>query len=226
MPDPIVPPVVVPPATLKVGDKEYTPEQIAELEKSVAEKEEQFKSLQSDYSKKSARLSELEKADLKSEANKINSGETDLSNLSDQQKEDLKYMADLGFITPKKLEEVVSKVKEETTKEVEEKLTKKEKLAQTEQKIKDLKVQYPFIDEDKLKEYLSERAKAGTLLTEEEGVTLLYRDNILANGVKPIELPGVESGKKGIIEEPKPKILPLGSAAMNERIAERLNKVS
>jgi len=73
---------------------------------------------------------------------------------------------------------------------------------------------------------LSERAKGGTVLTVDEAATLLYKDQFIANNIKPADLPGAEKGNKGTIEEPKPKILPLGSSAMSERIAERLNKVN
>jgi hypothetical protein len=221
------PEVVVPPTTMKVGDKEYTPEQIVELEKAAAEKDEvtnNYKSLQSDYSKKAEKAKLYD--ELQAKADDVIKGDVSASDMTAQEIEDLKYMSKLGFVPQKKLDEVIAKVKEETTKEVEEKLTRKEKLAQVEKEIDVLAGQHTFIVKDDLKKYMSDRAQNGTVLTPEDAVTLLYKDQILANGIKPEDLPGAAKVDKGKIEEPKAKILDLGSRAMNERMRERLTSIN
>lgn len=228
MPEPIVPEVPASPQTIKVGDKEYTPEQIEQLEQDAAKKaevEENYKNLQSDYSKKAQRLSELEKSDLKDKANDVISGDIDASELTEQEKDDLKYMSKLGFIPQKTFDEVISKVKEDTKKEIEGEMTKKELREKTEKEISDLAAKYSFVKPDDLKKYMSDRAEGGTILNADEAFTLLYKDQIIAEGIKPADLPGVENSKKGKQEEPKAKILPLGSKEMSEHLTERLIKV-
>lgn len=217
--------VVTPPATIKVGDKEYTPEQIEQLEKEKSELEESKKTLQSDYSKKAQRLSELEKSDLADKADDVIAGKISATTLTDQEKEDLGYMSRLGFVPQAKLDEVIKRVQEETEKKVEDKLTKTQRLAQTEKEIDNLASQHTFIDKEQLKKYLSDRAEGGTVLSTEEAVTLLYKDQIVAAGIKPADLPGVEPSKKQDIDPPAPKILPLGSKEMGDRIRERLETV-
>jgi type I site-specific restriction-modification system R (restriction) subunit len=220
-------PAAVAPTTIKVGDKEYTPEEIEKLEKSR-----DFFQTESQKVKEEMKTLQDSKAanDLSKTADDVISGKVSATELTAQQIEDLKYMESLGFITPKKLEEVISKVKEDTTKEVEEKLTKKELLEKTEKEIKDLKSQHDFIDEEELKKYMTERAEgkngSKAILSVEEAAMILYKAKFLASGIKPDDLPGMEKGKKQSIETPKPKVLTLGSRAMSEHLAEKLKKIS
>lgn len=225
MTEPVVPPVVDAPTTLKVGDKEYTPEEIQKLEESKA-----FFQTESQKAKEENQtLAEKAKSydELQTKADDVISGKISASELTEQEKEDFKYMGKIGYTTKADVEALIAKVKEDTTKEVEDKLTRSQKLAQVEKEIDNLASQNTFIDKEELKKYMSDKATAGTLLSTEEAVTLLYKDKIIANGIKPNDLPGVEADKKGKIEAPKGKILPLGSREMSEHLAERLsNKVS
>jgi len=212
-------------------DANQPSEREKELESQLAKAEEEKLNLRKGLDEKGVELNQA-KQKLAEKADDVISGKISATELTEQEKEDLGYMSKLGFVPQSKLDEVmkkvdetVAKVKEETTKEVEEKLTKKEKLAQVKQEIATLKNQYSFIDESELEKYMSERAIGGTILSAEEAVTLLYKDKILASGIKPADLPGAEKGGKQGIEEPKPKILPLGSREMGDRIAEKLVKV-
>lgn len=225
MPEEIVtPPVVDAPTTLKVGDKEYTPEEIQKLETSR-----DFFQTESQKAKDDNKtLAEKAKSydELQTKADDVIAGKISASELTEQEKEDFKYMGKIGYATKGDVEALIAKVKEDTTKEVEEKLTKKERLAQVESEINTLATQHTFIDKEELKKYMSDKATSGTLLSTEEAVTLLYKDKIIASGIKPEDLPGVEKGGKQGVETPPAKILELGSRAMSERIAERFNSVN
>lgn len=226
MPEEKDPAIVADPAptVFKVGEKEYTPEQIQKLEDDKAFFQTESQKAKEDNKTLGEKAQKYD--ELQSKADDVISGKISASELTEQEKEDFKYMGKIGYATKGDVEALIAKVKEDTTKEVEEKLTKKERLTQVEKEIDTLASQYTFIDKEELKKYMSEKATAGTVLTTDEAVTLLYKDKIIANGIKPADLPGVEKVDKGKPEEPKPKILELGSRAMSERIAERLNPVN
>lgn len=212
------------PAKIKVGEKEYTPEEIEKLEADRAKAEEDFKNLQADYTKKSQKLSEYEKGNLINKARDIASGDDDVKNLSEGELADMKYLEKLGFIPKSQLDSIIQKAKEDTTKEVEEKLTHQQRKEKLQTEITELTKQHSFIKETELKEYMAERAKNGTILTPEEAALILYKDSFIATGKKPDELPAFDKSGKGRNEAPEPdkKILDLGSREMNDRIKEKL----
>lgn len=219
------------PAAIKVGDKEYTPEQIAELETAKEESEAKYKSLQADYSKKAQRLAEIEKSGLVEKSDRILAGRTSASELSDEEVKDLEYMKKVGAITKEDLESILSKSDSEI-KSLREKLEAREQedknktLEQRKQQIQSqldaLSDKYSFIDKKELLSFMADKAKSGTILSPDDAAILKYRDKFAAAGVKPADLPSVEDTSKNRVDEPKPKIVPLKSSAMRELMREKL----
>lgn len=223
MPEPVTPPANKDGADpTKVANQPSEREK--ELEAKLAQVEEDKLNLRKGLDEQGKKLNQIEQK-LAEKADDVIKGDVSASQMTEQEIEDLKYMEKLGYVSTKKLDEVIAKVKEETKKETIGELTKEKFKERTEKEIDELAVKHTFIDKEQLKKYMSDRAESGTVLSADEAVTLLYKDKILADGIKPADLPGAEDSKKGIPEEPKPKVLELGSRAMSERIAERLNKV-
>ena len=104
------------PPAIKIGDKEYTAEEITALEAKAAKLEEDHKSMQSDYTKKSMKLAEYEK--LAEKVDNVNSGDIAASDLTEQEMADLKYMKRLGLITKAEHDKVLSQALEEKEKEL------------------------------------------------------------------------------------------------------------
>lgn len=214
---------VTPPATVKVGDKEYTPEKIADLEAKAAkveETEKSYKALQSGYSKAAEKASMFDKLVGKEGESKEDKPLTALD------KENIDYMKGLGFnpnaLTQTEIDEILNKKESEIEQRV---VTKFELNRQ----IDTLAEKYEFVDKDELKQYMAKRAmdeNNPAKLTPEEAFFLLYRDKITASNVKPADLPEFSSTSK--IKEPeanKPRILGRGlkSNAMHSYLVDRLD---
>lgn len=210
------------PPTIKIGDKEYTASEIQALEEAKAKTEEEKALLQSDYTKKAQRLAELEK--LQEKVDDIKSGSADASDLTAAELEDLKYFRKLGFLPKEEHEKILEEKLAAKEKELEEKETKREMRIRVEKEIDELATKHDFVKKDELAKFLSDKADAGAILTTDEAFTLLYKDVIIANNVKPEELPGVDKTSKAEAPTKTDKVFELGSREMNAYLKERLTQ--
>lgn len=195
-----------------------------ELEAALAKAEEEKLNLRKGLDEKGKELNSM-KEQLTKKADDVISGDASASDLTQQEIDDMKYMSKLGFMSHKKVEEIVKQVKEETTLEVEAKLTKKELRERINGEIESLANQHDFVDKEELKKFMSEKAEKGVLLDVDDAFTLCYKDKIIAGTKKPDDVPAVEKTNKQGVDEPKPKLLELGSREMSERIAERIRRI-
>lgn len=210
------------PAKIKVGDKELTAEEIQQVLADNAKKEEQLKSLQADYTKKAQKLSELEKSQLKDKMEDINAGDLDVSNLTQDDIENLKYMEKLGVVKKadiKQLEDTLKSALNDVAewKKAKETEAKEQRLKEIDAEVEGLKKQYQFIDKKELAEFMAEKGLGPT-----EAARLLYFDKFLAAGTKPSELPSFDGGSKTNEPDPEPQILDLNSREMNEVMRQKL----
>jgi hypothetical protein len=206
-------PEVTPPATVKVGDKEYTPEVIAEMESKAAKADElegKYKSLQSDYSKKAEKAKMFDKLVGQGEPK-----ENTAKPLEGLDKENFDYMKNLGFNPNAMTPEEIGRVLEDRDQKVEERVMTKLGL---QKQIENLSKEYEFINEKELAEYMAKRANDESnpvKLTPDEAAFLLYKDKFIAKEIKPADLPQFSSTTK--TKEPevaKPKIMSLKSRDM------------
>ncbi len=211
---------IVTPPTMKVGEKEYTPEDVEQLVADRQQLEDSKKSLQADYTRKAQKLAEYEKGTLRQKIEGVASGEADAT-MSEQEIADMQYLSKLGFVPKTQLDAVLTKLDE-----VESKFTSKErdqKLKEITTQIDSLQAEHKFIDKQKLTDYMIERAKTGTVLAPDEAAYLLYKTEFGVAGKRPAPLPGFEGSPKARQEvETSGKPPALDSKQMNDLIRTRL----
>lgn len=217
---------------IKVGDKEYTSEEIAAEIAAKEELEGKYKDMQSGFTKSQQELKEY-KEEL-GKADDIRSGALSADDMSEQEKIDMLYVQKLakksGFITNDEYKDVVSTLealKSDRDKELEVKgeQAKKELLERIEKEITDLSTQFEFVKPDELKKYMDDEALQKRIHTPKQAARDLYFDQFVNQGVKPENLPSLQGNPKGRIEEPKAKLPELGSRAQHESIMERYKSI-
>lgn len=210
------------PPTVKIGDKEYTPEQ---LEKAIetntelqewSEKNGDWRSLKSDYTKKSQKIADLEKAkdninDTKQNVQGALDGSISLKDMSEEEANlyrDIKKgkgltVDDIPNLIEKASEIAYKRFSEESdkNKKEEEKVKLKETL---ERQISDIAKANDFVDEGKLKNFMRERSEQGEILMPETAFKILYAPQLSTDGKTPDNLPAVDKSKEGDLKDTKP----------------------
>jgi len=222
-------PTDVSPTKLKVGDQEFTAEDVQKVLEEKKQLEESKKALQADYTKKAQRLSELEKSDLSQKMKDVNSGDMDVADLSTEDIENLKYLEKIGGVKRSDLKQLETKLNEALSDVVEWKKSQEAERAKSQEEatskrlkeidaeVNELTAKYKFIDKKELADYMADRGLPPT-----EAARLLYFDKFMEAGVKPADLPAFEGGSKTNEPTPDAKILELGSREMNDAIKQKL----
>jgi len=203
------------PSTVKIGDKEYTPEQLEKAIETDAELQEwskkhgDWQSLKSDYTNKSQKLADLEKArenvtETKQNVQDALDGSVSLKDLSDEESalyRDIKKGKGLTVDDiPKILEQAEERAEKKFSKNLKD-IKVKETL---ERQISEIAIKNDFVDKDKLKQFMKERSDEGEILLPETAFKILYADNIVAIGKTPDNLPGVGKSKEEDLKAEKP----------------------
>jgi hypothetical protein len=217
------------PTKIKVGEVEYTAEELAAATAAKQELDEwsqkhgDWRALKAEFTKTHQEQADIErKAKL---AKDITDGTTKATDLTAEELVDLAYIKKLvPQLGELNVEEIVAKAKEEALAEAQKAFEFKTTEEKINSLIKEETVKYPFVKEDELKNYLEEEAKANRFKTPHEAVLVKYEDQVLGYNKKPEDLPNFEkTDTKGRPEDPTPAKLPeLGSPAMSERIKARL----
>ena len=202
------------PSSIKVGDKEYTAEEIQELE-------DDRKNLARGLTVKSEELKSL-----KTKVDEVKFGDRPASDLNDDEVEDLKYLNDkLHFMTKDQVSEMLSQRESEIEKRVEERLSNDKKQSEVLSRIDQLSEKYSFIKKEEFTAFIKDNAERFGKLTVDEIANIKYATQFGAQGIKPDDLPSVEPSNAGR-PEPKAKIMKLGSNEMNSFLRETMsNKV-
>jgi hypothetical protein len=218
---------------IKVGDKEYTPEEVAALEEKAETATKQYKELQSDYSKKAEKAKKYDELAQKSED--ILSGDIPASNLTEKDIENLRYFKQMGIMTKAQVNELLTRNKEEIRKELEDERLAKQAESKKSKQIKSMKAEletltadYDFVKQNDLVEYMKERNKKdGVILTPNDAARLLYPKEFALVGEKPRELPTMDSEIKDRRHEvAQSKIMGLRSREMNEMMRNKLGTLA
>ena len=186
------------------GQSQDQAAEIAQLKADLEKKDTDYKSLQSDYTVKTQELSEVKKqVPVKTETLGF-----DPSKLSEEDRATYDLVKKAGGITQDVWEKSQSEIQslKDSIKSVNDRFETQEQTKQREKletTISKLAAANTFVDPQKLKSFMAERSEKGEILSPESAMVVLYKDQIIAAGLKPSNLPGVDKSAKEDLTQTK-----------------------